>query len=89
VLDSVVGVLLTQNVSDALSSKAWMTLAATFPLQVDYWPCLIALCFCYRSVPLLSRVPQDALAPCKWSTDHFHALLPDRPQMMMHSLINK
>ncbi|KAK9909860.1 hypothetical protein WJX75_008521 [Coccomyxa subellipsoidea] len=32
VLDSVVGVFLTQNVSDALSSKAWMTLAATFPL---------------------------------------------------------
>ena len=31
-LDSVVGVFLTQNVSDALSSKAWMTLAATFPL---------------------------------------------------------
>ncbi len=32
VLDSVMGVFLTQNVSDALSSKAWMTLAATFPL---------------------------------------------------------
>lgn len=31
-LDSVVGVFLTQNVSDALSSKAWMTLAATFNL---------------------------------------------------------
>ena len=32
ILDSVVGVFLTQNVSDALSSKAWMNLAATFPL---------------------------------------------------------
>lgn len=32
VLDSVVGVFLTQNVSDALSSKAWMNLASTFPL---------------------------------------------------------
>lgn len=33
VLDAVVGVFLTQNVSDALSSKAWMTLAAAFPLR--------------------------------------------------------
>ena len=33
ILDSVVGVFLTQNVSDALSSKAWMNLASTFPLQ--------------------------------------------------------
>ena len=32
ILDSVVGVFLTQNVSDALSSKAFMNLAATFPL---------------------------------------------------------
>ena len=32
ILDSVVGVFLTQNVSDALSSKAWMNLASTFPL---------------------------------------------------------
>ena len=32
-LDAVVGVFLTQNVSDALSSKAWMTLAAAFPLR--------------------------------------------------------
>ena len=31
VLDSVVGTFLTQNVSDQLSSKAYMTLAATFP----------------------------------------------------------
>ena len=35
VLDSVVGVFLTQNVSDALSSKAWMSLAATFPLPAS------------------------------------------------------
>ena len=33
VLDSVMGVLLTQNVTDSLSSKAWMTLAATYPAQ--------------------------------------------------------
>ncbi|KAL3160951.1 hypothetical protein ABBQ38_009343 [Trebouxia sp. C0009 RCD-2024] len=31
VLDSVIGTFLTQNVSDQLSSKAYMTLAATFP----------------------------------------------------------
>ena len=31
-MDSVAGVFLTQNVSDALSSKAFMNLAATFPL---------------------------------------------------------
>ena len=35
VLDSVVGVFLTQNVADALSSKAWMSLAATFPLPAS------------------------------------------------------
>ena len=35
VLDSVVGVFLTQNVSDALSSKAWMSLASTFPLPAS------------------------------------------------------
>ncbi|KAF8397816.1 hypothetical protein HHK36_016740 [Tetracentron sinense] len=33
VLDSVVGVFLTQNVSDHLSSSAFMSLAARFPLQ--------------------------------------------------------
>ena len=31
ILDSVVGAFLTQNVTDALSSKAFMTLAASFP----------------------------------------------------------
>ena len=31
VLDSVVGTFLTQNVNDALSSKAYMSLAAMFP----------------------------------------------------------
>ena len=31
VLDSVIGTFLTQNVSDQLSSKAYMTLAARFP----------------------------------------------------------
>jgi len=40
VLDSVVGVFLTQNVSDALSSKAWMNLAATFPLLQSKQDCL-------------------------------------------------
>ena len=35
ILDSVVGVFLTQNVSDALSSKAWMSLASTFPLPAS------------------------------------------------------
>lgn len=33
ILDSVVGVFLTQNVSDALSSKAYMNLASMFPLR--------------------------------------------------------
>ncbi|KAL5832674.1 hypothetical protein ACOSQ3_016348 [Xanthoceras sorbifolium] len=33
VVDSVVGVYLTQNVSDSLSSSAYMSLAAKFPLQ--------------------------------------------------------
>lgn len=33
VLDSVVGTFLTQNVSDALSSKAYMTLASRFPAR--------------------------------------------------------
>ncbi|XP_068641273.1 DNA glycosylase/AP lyase ROS1-like [Aristolochia californica] len=33
VLDSIVGVFLTQNVSDHLSSSAFMSLAARFPLQ--------------------------------------------------------
>ena len=32
-LDSVIGTFLTQNVSDQLSSKAYMTLAATFPIK--------------------------------------------------------
>lgn len=40
VLDSVVGVFLTQNVSDALSSKAWMNLASTFPLLQSKKDCL-------------------------------------------------
>lgn len=31
-LDSVVGAFLTQNVTDALSSKAFMTLSARFPV---------------------------------------------------------
>ncbi|PHU06374.1 hypothetical protein BC332_22863 [Capsicum chinense] len=35
VVDSVVGVFLTQNVSDHLSSSAFMTLAAQFPLKSD------------------------------------------------------
>ncbi|CAN4117212.1 unnamed protein product [Withania somnifera] len=35
VVDSVVGVFLTQNVSDHLSSSAFMTLAARFPLKSD------------------------------------------------------
>ncbi|XP_059646749.1 DNA glycosylase/AP lyase ROS1-like [Cornus florida] len=35
VLDSVVGVFLTQNVSDHLSSSAFMSLAARFPLKSD------------------------------------------------------
>lgn len=33
VLDSVIGTFLTQNVSDQLSSKAYMTLAARFPAR--------------------------------------------------------
>ncbi|EYU35128.1 hypothetical protein MIMGU_mgv1a000089mg [Erythranthe guttata] len=35
VVDSVVGVFLTQNVSDHLSSSAFMSLAARFPLETD------------------------------------------------------
>ncbi|KAG8374157.1 hypothetical protein BUALT_Bualt11G0101600 [Buddleja alternifolia] len=35
VIDSVVGVFLTQNVSDHLSSSAFMSLAARFPLQSE------------------------------------------------------
>ncbi|XP_059296260.1 DNA glycosylase/AP lyase ROS1-like [Lycium ferocissimum] len=35
VVDSVVGVFLTQNVSDHLSSSAFMSLAAHFPLKTD------------------------------------------------------
>lgn len=31
VLDSVIGAFLTQNASDVLSSKAWMTLQSRFP----------------------------------------------------------
>ena len=33
VLDSVVGAFLTQNASDVLSSKAWMTLQSRFPAR--------------------------------------------------------
>ncbi|KAH1090276.1 hypothetical protein J1N35_017533 [Gossypium stocksii] len=37
VVDSVIGVFLTQNVSDHLSSSAFMTLAARFPLKKSYY----------------------------------------------------
>ncbi|KAJ6699284.1 ROS1 putative-RELATED [Salix purpurea] len=39
VLDSVIGVFLTQNVSDHLSSSAFMSLAAQFPLKSKNKPC--------------------------------------------------
>ncbi|KAJ6381634.1 hypothetical protein OIU77_030334 [Salix suchowensis] len=39
VLDSVIGVFLTQNVSDHLSSSAFMSLAAQFPLKSKNMPC--------------------------------------------------
>ncbi|XP_024037730.1 protein ROS1 isoform X2 [Citrus clementina] len=39
VVDSVVGVFLTQNVSDHLSSSAFMSLAANFPLDSKQKPC--------------------------------------------------
>ncbi|KAF8719614.1 hypothetical protein HU200_024355 [Digitaria exilis] len=39
VVDSVVGVFLTQNVADHLSSSAYMALAATFPSQSVYSNC--------------------------------------------------
>ena len=38
VLDSVIGTFLTQNVSDQLSSKAYMTLAARFPAKPPIQP---------------------------------------------------
>ena len=37
-LDSVIGTFLTQNVSDQLSSKAYMTLAAKFPARPSTQP---------------------------------------------------
>lgn len=39
VVDSVVGVFLTQNVSDHLSSSAFMSMAAHFPLKRNNQPC--------------------------------------------------
>ncbi|XP_052310261.1 DNA glycosylase/AP lyase ROS1 isoform X3 [Populus trichocarpa] len=39
VVDSVIGVFLTQNVSDHLSSSAFMSLAARFPLKSKNKPC--------------------------------------------------
>ncbi|KAF9680168.1 hypothetical protein SADUNF_Sadunf06G0093000 [Salix dunnii] len=39
VVDSVIGVFLTQNVSDHLSSSAFMSLAAQFPLKSKNKPC--------------------------------------------------
>ena len=44
VLDSVIGTFLTQNVSDQLSSKAYMTLAATFPPKPEPATPLAATC---------------------------------------------
>lgn len=40
ILDSVVGAYLTQNVTDALSSKAFMNLAASFPAPETVEACI-------------------------------------------------
>ncbi|KAL8149978.1 hypothetical protein AgCh_006841 [Apium graveolens] len=61
VVDSVVGVFLTQNVSDHLSSSAYMSLAAQFPLVVKS-----------NQNPLsedFTNIPEDELEACVLNPD--------------------
>ena len=60
ILDSVVGVFLTQNVSDALSSKAWMSLASTFPLPASQQDGIDSMDWeAVRTAPVTQVMPQQ------------------------------
>ncbi|XP_058204080.1 DNA glycosylase/AP lyase ROS1-like [Rhododendron vialii] len=65
VLDSVIGVFLTQNVSDHLSSSAFMSLAAHFPLKSksNERPCSVETCVLDKDKEVCRMDPEDTM---KW-----------------------
>ncbi|CAN1134925.1 Transcriptional activator DEMETER [Linum perenne] len=61
VVDSVVGVFLTQNVSDHLSSSAFMSMAAHFPIKREQKPCWEEGLHCVVANPIVSMPDEETL----------------------------
>ncbi|XP_052199092.1 transcriptional activator DEMETER [Diospyros lotus] len=71
VVDSVIGVFLTQNVSDHLSSSAFMSLAARFPIQSTTTDKV-----CHKSgISILAEVPEIQVPDTETMMNHFGNLV--------------
>ena len=88
-LDSVVGAFLTQNVTDALSSKAFMTMVATFPPTPGGFYLHMLPIFLIASVMLAPELPLEfhesgteidsADCSCfKWTSRVFNKIIPSK-----------
>ncbi|KAG4981031.1 hypothetical protein JHK82_034278 [Glycine max] len=74
VLDSVVGAFLTQNVSDHLSTSAFMTLGAKFPTKTIDWEAV------HKSVKLLK--PSNLVDNTTLLQEGYSYMLPDKHPLL-------
>ncbi|KAK9290642.1 hypothetical protein L1049_008815 [Liquidambar formosana] len=82
VVDSVIGVFLTQNVSDHLSSSAFMSLAAHFPLRSNHQPCYEEGTGTLMEEPEVCIVdPDDTI---KWNEKMSNNPICDQNSMTLH-----
>ncbi|XAR64632.1 DNA-(apurinic or apyrimidinic site) lyase [Bertholletia excelsa] len=85
VVDSVIGVFLTQNVSDHLSSSAFMSLAAQFPLKPD-----TNSMTCSEETNTLAKEPEVSILDpedvIKWHEDKLNQPACDSSSMTLHDM---
>ncbi|KAL7170375.1 hypothetical protein ACSBR2_035275 [Camellia fascicularis] len=85
VVDSVIGVFLTQNVSDHLSSSAFMSLAAHFPLhsKINDSPCFEETSILVEEPEVCILDPEDSI---KWHEEKSNQPAYDRSSMTLHEM---
>ncbi|XP_028060397.1 protein ROS1A isoform X1 [Camellia sinensis] len=87
VVDSVVGVFLTQNVSDHLSSSAFMSLAARFPLKSNSneRPCFEETSILAKEPEVCILDPEDTIK-WQWHEEKSHQTACNRSSMTLHDM---